>query len=75
MLKECVGFLELLSPVKNNVPIDNDKFEMRIFAYASAHFVSLGNSQRIQDWKNKHKQNTVVSLLLKQTLSHILSLS
>lgn len=46
MLKECTVFSELLSLVKNNVPVDNAKFEIRIFAYASAHF---GNSQRIQD--------------------------
>lgn len=49
MLKERVGFLELLSPVKNNVPMDNAKFEMRIFAYALAHFVYFRNGQRIQD--------------------------
>lgn len=47
MLKECIGFLELFSPVKNSIPIDNSKFEMRIFAYASAHFVYFGNGQRI----------------------------
>lgn len=75
MFKESVGFPELLSPVKNNVPIDNAKFETRISAYAPAHFVYFGTSQRIPDWKNKYKQNTIAPLLLKQTPSHILSLS
>lgn len=35
----------------------------------------LGMGKESETEKNKYKQNTVVSLLLKQTLSHIFSLS